>query len=157
MMMMMIFGWNWPWNQSNPTIISSDNGLLPGWCQVNIWTNAGILLIRPIGTNFSEILTKIHAFSFKKITLENVVRKIAAILSQPQCFDAMRPEPWFNIKMSSYQYRKSHCGDKTILWPSYLHNGIFYTSKMSSLYWIRALVTSHSLNQWPSSLMPWQH
>ena len=30
----------------------------------------------------------------------------------------------FNIKMSSYQYRKSHCGDKTILRPSYLYNGI---------------------------------
>ena len=33
-------------------------------------------------------------------------------------------------------YRKSHCGDKTILRPSYLYNGIFYTS----LYWIGALV-----------------
>ena len=47
---------------------------------------------------------------------------------------------WINIKMSSYQYRKSHCGDKTILRPSYLHNGISYTDKMTSLYWIRALV-----------------
>ena len=45
---------------------------------------------------------------------------------------------WFSIKVSSYQYRKSHCGDKTILWPSYLHNGISYTGKMTSLYWIRA-------------------
>ena len=45
----------------------------------------------------------------------------------------------FNKKMSSYQYRKSHCGDKTILQPSYLHNGISYTGKMTSLYWIRAL------------------
>ena len=36
------------------------------------------------------------------------------------------PGPWFNIKMTSYQYRKSHCGDKTILRPSYLHNGISY-------------------------------
>ena len=44
--------------------------------------------------------------------------------------------PWFNMKMSSYQYRKSHCGDKTILRPSYLHNGISYTGKMTSLYWI---------------------
>ena len=50
-----------------------------------------------------------------------------------------RPGPWFNIKMSSYQYRKSHCGDKTILRPSYLHNGISYTGKTTSLYWIRAL------------------
>ena len=23
--------------------------------------------------------------------------------------------PWFNIKMSSYQYRKSHCGDKMVI------------------------------------------
>ena len=48
------------------------------------------------------------------------------------------PGPWFNIKMSSYQYRKSHCGDKTILRPSYLHNGISYTGKTTSLYWIGA-------------------
>ena len=34
------------------------------------------------------------------------------------------PGQWFNIKMLSYQYRKSHCGDKTILQPSYLHNGV---------------------------------
>ena len=34
------------------------------------------------------------------------------------------PGAWFNIKMLSYQYRKSHYGDKTILQPSYLHNGI---------------------------------
>ena len=45
--------------------------------------------------------------------------------------------PWFNIKMTSYQYRKSHCGDKTILRPSYLHNGISYTGKTTYLYWIR--------------------
>ena len=44
---------------------------------------------------------------------------------------------WFNIKMISFQYRKSHCGDKTILWPSYLHSGISFTGKMTSLYGIR--------------------
>ena len=48
------------------------------------------------------------------------------------------PGPWFNIKMLSYQYRKSHCGDKTILRPFYLHNGISNTGKTTSLYWIRA-------------------
>ena len=51
-----------------------------------------------------------------------------------------RPGPWFNIKMSSYQYRKSHCGDKTVVRSSYLHNGISYTGKMGSLYWIGALI-----------------
>ena len=47
--------------------------------------------------------------------------------------------------MPSYQYRESHCGDKTILRPSYLHNGISYTGKMASLFWIRAL----SSDRWP--------
>ena len=54
-----------------------------------------------------------------------------------------QPGPWFNIKMSSYQNRKSHCGDKAVVRSSYLQNGISYTGKMSSLYWIRAL---HSLS-----------
>ena len=44
-------------------------------------------------------------------------------------------DTWFNIKMSSYQYRKSHCGDKTVVRSSYLHNGISYTGKIS-FYWI---------------------
>ena len=49
----------------------------------------------------------------------------------------MSPGPRFNIKMTSYQYRKSHCGDKTVVWSSYLLIGISYTGKMTSLYWIR--------------------
>ena len=49
--------------------------------------------------------------------------------------------PRFNIKMSSYQYRKTHCGDKTVVKSSYIHNGISYAGKMS-LYWIRALVSA---------------
>ena len=58
------------------------------------------------------------------------------------------PGPWFNIKMSSYQYKKSHCGDKTILRPSYLHNGISYTGKMTSLYWIRPLFSMWLQMSW---------
>ena len=43
--------------------------------------------------------------------------------------------------MSFYKYRKSHCGDKMVTRPSYLHNGISYTTgKMTSLYWIRTQV-----------------
>ena len=48
-------------------------------------------------------------------------------------------------KMSSYQYRKSHCWDKAILRPSYLHNGISYTGKTTSFYWIRAQVPGNEL------------
>ena len=37
-------------------IIGSVNGLSPGWHPTIIWTNAGIMLIGPLGTNFSQIL-----------------------------------------------------------------------------------------------------
>ena len=57
----------------------------------------------------------------------------------------MTPVGWFNINITSYQYEKSHCGDKTILRSSYLHNWISYTSKTTSLYWIGVLeVSPHS-------------
>ena len=55
---------------SELTIISWDNGLLPGQCKAIIWTNAGILLIGPLGTNFCEILIEIHIFSSKKTLLK---------------------------------------------------------------------------------------
>ena len=42
--------------------------------------------------------------------------------------------------MTSYQFWKSHCGDQTILRQSYLHNGISYTGKTTSLYWIGAQI-----------------
>ena len=55
---------------SKLTIIGSDNGLSPGRRQAIIWTNAGILLIWTLGTNFSEILGEIHIFPFKKMRLQ---------------------------------------------------------------------------------------
>ena len=68
---------------SRQIIIGSDNGLSPGRRQAIIWTNAGILLI-----NFnrnSYIFTQENPF-------ENVVWKMAAILSRPQCVKAFRPD-----------------------------------------------------------------
>ena len=55
---------------SNQTITGPDNGLSPGRRQAIIWTNAGILLVIPLGTNFSEILIEIHTFSFTKMHLK---------------------------------------------------------------------------------------
>ena len=54
----------------NLTIIGSDNGLSPSRRQAIIWTNAGILLIGPLGTNFSEVLIGIQTFAFKKMHLK---------------------------------------------------------------------------------------
>ena len=55
---------------SKITIIGPHNGLLPERHHAIIWTNAGILLIGPWGTNFSEILIEIYTFSFKKMHLK---------------------------------------------------------------------------------------
>ena len=54
----------------NLTSLGPDNGLSPGRHQSIIWSDAGILLIGPLGTNFSEILIDIHTFSFTKMHLK---------------------------------------------------------------------------------------
>ena len=51
---------------SETIIIGSDNA----WCQTIIWTSAGILLIKPLGINISEILIAMNTFSFKKVHLK---------------------------------------------------------------------------------------
>ena len=65
---------------SDLTNIGSDNGLSPGRRQAIIRTNAGILLKRPLGTNFSEILIAILLFSFKKMRL-----KVSSAKRRPFC------------------------------------------------------------------------
>ena len=65
---------------SKLTIIGSYNGLSPGRRQAIIWTNAEILLIGLLGTNFSEILIGILTFSFKKMHL-----KMASAKWRPFC------------------------------------------------------------------------
>ena len=69
--------WGWVTHicVSKLTIIGSDNGLSPGRRQAIIWTNAGILLIRTLGTNFSEISIGILTFSFKKMHLKMLSAK----------------------------------------------------------------------------------
>ena len=54
------------------------------------------------------------------------------IPSTSMTFGPQVSRPWFNIKMSSLQYMKSHCRDKTVVRSSYHHNGISYVSKITS-------------------------
>ena len=61
---------------SELTIIGSNNGLAPGRREVIFWTNAGIFLNEPLGTNFSENFIQIQIFS---------VKKMHSNMSQPQC------------------------------------------------------------------------
>ena len=74
--------WGWVMHiwVSNLTIIGSDNGLSPGRRQAISWTNAGILLSGPLGTNISEILITIPIFSFEKMGL-----KVSSAKWRPFC------------------------------------------------------------------------
>ena len=65
---------------SKLTIIGSDNGLSPDRRQAIIWTNSGILLIGPLGTNLSETLIAILTFSFEKMHL-----KVSSAKWRPFC------------------------------------------------------------------------
>ena len=85
---------------SKPTIIGSDNGLSPDQRQAIIWTNAGLLLIGHLGTNFSEILIEILTFSFKKMRL-----KVSSAKRRPFClglnaFSAAHNSISFNSRAS---------------------------------------------------------
>ena len=62
--------------------VTNDRVLLePVRCQAITRTNADLLSIRLLGTNFSEIRFGIISFSFKKMHLKLLFAKTAAILS----------------------------------------------------------------------------
>ena len=65
---------------SRLTITGSDNGLSPGRCQAIIWTNARLLLIGPLGTNFSENLIEILTFWLTEMRL-----KVSSAKCRPFC------------------------------------------------------------------------
>ena len=69
------------------TIIGSDNGLAPGWCQAIIWTSVRILLIGHLGlVKKSQWNSDQNSNIFiQQNVFENVLSKMAAILSRPQC------------------------------------------------------------------------
>ena len=95
------------------TIIGWDNGLSPGQRQAIISTNAGILLIGPLGTNFSEILITIRTFSLKKIRLK---------MSSATCSMLLRNRFDYNISASEmggkvisvFRLTADHCNDAII-------------------------------------------
>ena len=65
---------------SNLTINVSDNGLSSGRRQAIIQTNAGILSIGLLATNFNEISIGIQTFSFKKMHF-----KMSSVKWRPFC------------------------------------------------------------------------
>ena len=94
---------------SKLTTIGSDNGLSPGRLKAIIWTNAGILSTGPSGINFSEILLKIHTFSFKKMSLKRRLWNGGHFVSTSmdgQSKILVRPQPWMMMLIDSYCVNK---------------------------------------------------
>ena len=107
------------------------------WSNPGVWVKSALNLLSQ-KTTVPNIVFLYHTVFLMKTSHTNLYVFLQwNILELPQVRQSS-PGGWINIKMPSYQYRKSHSGDKTILWPSYLHNGISYTVKMTSLYWIGA-------------------
>ena len=99
--------WSWVMHIciSKLTIIGSDNGLSPDRRQAIIWTNARILLIPTLGSNFSDVLREIHVSSLKKMHWKMFSGKWQQFFSQPQCVN-------HHVYMSvciQYHFRLSVC------------------------------------------------
>ena len=103
---------------SNLTIIGSDNGMSPGWCQPIIRTDAGILLIWPLGTIFSEISMKIPHIFIQENAFENINCKMAAILSRPQCSLSQQhlqhPHGWVTVTTNRSYHQPRWRRPKTV-------------------------------------------
>ena len=76
---------------SRLTTIGSDYGLSPGRRQAIIWSNAGLLSIGSLGTNFSEISIKILTFSFKRMRF-----KVSSAKRRPFCL-GLNVLKWINV------------------------------------------------------------
>ena len=87
-------------------ITGSDNGLSPGRRQAIIWTNGGILLIQTLGANFSEILSEIHIFSFKKMYLKMLSAKQLPFCLEPQCVTTVFTNSFDQFSCKLYSH---HC------------------------------------------------
>ena len=124
------------------TVIASDNGLSPGRRQAIIWTNAGILLIGPLGTNFNEILIAIHTFSFKKMRL-----KVSSAKRRPFCLGLNELTPCtdtaktFGLSLDWGQILPWFCSYQTWLYTGILPVlVIFYQLMSKDRYVLRCLL-----------------
>ena len=116
-------------NKSACSVFHKDSALsfdMYAWNIFTIWVSDGLIWVRrprDFGPNQAAKPNEgtISAFTDRQFILLFRSRRYEGFYHSQ-----------FNVKITYYQYRKSHYGDKTILQPSYLHNGISYTGKMTS-------------------------
>ena len=83
---------------SKLAIIGPDNGLLLGRHPAIIWTNDRMLLNKIWGTSFSEIVSEIDAFSFKKMHL-----KMTSGKRRPSCLvlNVLNESSWKSVMIAA--------------------------------------------------------
>ena len=107
----------------------------PGQRQGIIWTNAGILLIWPLETNFSEILLEVIRVSFKKMRL-----KVSSAKWWPFCL-GLNVIGWHWLSGISREH------DDVIKWKHFPRNWPFVRGIQ------RSPVNSPHKGQWRGALM----
>ena len=108
---------------SNLTIIGSDNGLSPGQRPAIIWTNAGILLIGPLGTKFSEILIGIQPFYSRNCIWKRRLQN-GVYFSRPQWVTTKHVVGWEFVFLNTLRPRQDCRHLQTTF-----SNAFFYESK----------------------------
>ena len=68
-----------------------------------VWTLAGILLIRSIGTNFSEILSEVYALSFKKMDFKMSCAKWRQFCRGPDVLNDWWGSIWWYVSNKARQ------------------------------------------------------
>ena len=121
---------------SKLAIIGPDNGLSPHRRQAIIWTNVAILLIGPLGTNFSEIIIGIQTLSFKKICL-----KMSSAKWHPFCLGLNVLTHWGQKKMAAIWqmlFSNSFCNEMFVLFQLKFHWNLFpWVQSTTSRHWFR--------------------
>ena len=105
---------------------------LVGRRQAIIWTNAGILLTGPLGTNFNDILIWIQTFSFKRMHL-----KVSYAKWRPFCLG-------LNVLKIGH-WDSSHSIGCQVDMPYWIW---WITHKLTRLFWYICLLTYHSMSSW---------
>ena len=112
--------------------LGSDNGLPPERRQAIIWTNAGILLIGPLGTNFSEILIEIKTFLLKKIRLKMSSAKCCSFRLGLNVITGRYPILMLLTVHGDMYLLVSHMQRQTFLHPAVRHNNVCVFSSNST-------------------------
>ena len=110
-----------------------------------VWLPHNPELVTPIQLLWR--VNKVHTHPYKEntndISQPHITRHKQRYLDFMSLNVAIQTMVQIQTEQMSYQYKEYHCGENMVVRSSYLHNGIYYFGKMTSLYWLRAQITQN--------------